>query len=229
MLLSKIFQLDTFFADGVEGYLKRKQAFNGGVIQKTGKRIATRRKMNMRICLIVFTAMVLLNIAAPSLCAETKSPVKAFVTFQDGTMAEVSEPQMVYSWVRSGDTKYINPPVNTVKTKSVGSQETRHGATMQQETPFSQIERIRILFGTPGDTCSLKAEADLKDGKKITEPDINSVPKDVAAKDQDAVFHSLALSGVVQGKNGKSKFLIKLWGAGICPDAKDVVKEVVFR
>ena len=183
----------------------------------------------MRVYRILFTVLVMLNISAGSLCAETKSPLKAFVTFQDGTVVEVSEPQMVYSWVRSSDTHYINPPVNTVKTKSLWAEETNHGVTVRHEIPLSKIERIRIMFGTSGDTCSLKAEADLKNGTKITEPAIIAVPQDIVDRLQDAIFHSLELSGVIQSKSGKSKFSIKLWGSGICPDAKDVVKEVVFR
>lgn len=184
----------------------------------------------MNIFKVIFTVLGIgCALMAWPLGAEAKTELKATITFQDGTVTEVSEPSLLYSWVRSADTKYINPPVFKEKSLSLWKEKTSHGTKERQEIPLGEVAQIMIIYGQPQDTCSLKAEAVLKNGSRITEPEIYAVPENVAVKQTDAIFFCLEMTGTTQGKKGKNKFSIKLFGSGICPDSADVVKKIEFH
>jgi hypothetical protein len=178
--------------------------------------------------LFIFTGFVLLYVSISFAEAGNQGELQALATFQDGTIIKISEPQFVYEWVRSSDTRYINPPIKQDKTVNLWIQETNHGVTARSEVLQGDIEKIEIWTDTPGDTCSLKARVLTRSGKKLTMPTINSIPQDIVKDVPDAIFHSLELTGFVLNGSERNSFQIKLWGSGICPEAKDVVKTVTF-
>jgi hypothetical protein len=186
------------------------------------------KNMKKGICSILLSVFVMLHLEAIAVESKSQGTLQALVTFQDGVVVQVSEPQFVYRWILGTDTRYINPPVNEERSKNLWTQETSHGMTVQREVQTNEIEAMEIELGSSGDTCGLKPVVLLQGGVKITEPQVNAVPREVAKRSDDATFHSVGLVGVVRNGKEAHKFSIRLWGAGICPEVKDVVKHITF-
>jgi hypothetical protein len=182
----------------------------------------------MRACCMFLAFFLFQHMPASAAESKIQKAPQAIVTFQDGTVIQVLETQFIYSWVRTGDTRYLNPPITEEKTANFWIEETSHGITAQREIPAKDIEQIDIGLVRPDDTCNMTATAIIKGGVKFTEPSINSVPRDVIKRVPDAAFFSLKLIGVVRSGSERNKFSIKLWGAGVCPEPKDIVKKVTF-
>lgn len=177
-----------------------------------------------------FSSLVILGIPVTFGSEDQKDALQAKVVFDDGTVVQMSEPQLIYYWIRQSDRKYFNPSVEKEKSISIWLEETNHGVTEEHEVPLKDIERFEMQFERPGDTCKMVATVVERSGRKFTiaKEVADGVPKALTKRVSDPSFHSLQLAGVVLSQGKRNKFMAKLWGYGVCPEAKEVVKEVTF-
>ena len=177
-----------------------------------------------------FSSLVILGIPVSMAAENQKVALQAKVTFHDGTVVQVSEPRLIYYWIRQSDRRYFNPPVNEEKSMSIWLEMKNHGMTEKHEVPLRDLERLEMKFERPGDTCKMVATVVEKSGKRFTiAKEVNDgIPGTLEKQVPDPSFQSLQWAGVVPSRGNLNKFMVKLWGYGICPEAKEVVKEVIF-